>query len=432
MGTNLYQGGLATPISVTNDIDNNGRSVTLPAVGADEMACPVPVISIASQSNILCNGGNNGLAIVTAIGGLNHTYSWSPVSNTTNSISNQVASTHTVYVTNHCALTGSLVVTITQPTSITPIATWTDVSCFSYSNGIAAVVVSGGTPGYSYSWSPSSSTSSVANNLPQGTQSYTVTDANGCTINGTIGISQPATSVTAIGSSTSACASQSTGAVSATVSGGYWPYTYSWTPSVSTWSMAFNLFPGTYTFQATDAAGCTSAPLPVTIATDPTPTVSATSNSNIICAGSTVTLTALASTGVTYTWSNGGNNAIEVTSPVSNTQYTITVSYTNGCTAEAFVTVTVSTCAGLNALTDNAGIQTFPNPNSGQLFVTYNGFTQGASIEVYNTVGQLMLKKNIESSTTEMNLNNYSNGIYIVKVLSAKGKIEQVTKLIKD
>ncbi|MBK7310036.1 MAG: T9SS type A sorting domain-containing protein [Sphingobacteriaceae bacterium] len=97
-----------------------------------------------------------------------------------------------------------------------------------------------------------------------------------------------------------------------------------------------------------------------------------------------------------------------------------------------FVTVTVSTCAGLNALTDNAGIQTFPNPNSGQLFVTYNGFTQGASIEVYNTVGQLMLKKNIESSTTEMNLNNYSNGIYIVKVLSAKGKIEQVTKLIKD
>ena len=114
------------------------------------------------------------------------------------------------------------------------------------------------------------------------------------------------------------------------------------------------------------------------------------------------------------------------------TQYTITVSYTNGCSAQAYVTVTVSTCAGLDELAGNANIQTYPNPSKGQLFVNYKGYTEGASIEVYNTIGQLMVRKKVESLTTEINLNNFDNGIYIVKVLNHEGHVEQVTKLIKE
>ncbi len=434
VGTNLYQGGLGTPISITNDIDNNGRSATFPAVGADEMACPVPII-VASQTNISCFGGNNGLAIITSTGGLNHTYSWSPVSNTTNSIVNQSVSNNTVYVTNHCALTGSLVVNITQPASLTSVASATNVTCFSFSNGIAAVNVSGGTPAYSYSWSPSSATTSLVTNFPQGVKSYTVTDANGCTTNGTVSILEP-TPLVAVGSASSACASQSTGAVQATVSGGVPGYTYSWTPSVSSWSVAYNVLPGTYTFQATDASGCTSTPITVTVVADPTPSVSASSNTNIVCVGNSATLIALASANVSYSWSSGGINAIEVVSPISTTQYTITVTYTTatGCSSFAVVTVSVSSCLGtdLAELSSNSNIKTFPNPSSGQLFVTYHGFTEGARVEIYNMVGQLILKKNVESLTTEINLSDHPNSVYIVKVLNSKGKLEQVTKLIKE
>ena len=54
-----------------------------------------------------------------------------------------------------CSYSGNPIsVTITQPTvALTSSISSTMVSCFSGSNGSATVTVSGGTPGYSYSWS---------------------------------------------------------------------------------------------------------------------------------------------------------------------------------------------------------------------------------------------------------------------------------------
>jgi hypothetical protein len=432
INTSTYPGGLGTPVTITTDIDNNARSATFPAVGADEIPCPAPAVTLVSSASVTCNGGSNGMAVVTATGGTSWTYSWSPVASTTQTVTNLAAGVYSVNVTNNCAISSVLTVTITEPSVIIPNSSFTQPSCNGGSNGSATLNPSGGTPGYTYSWSPASSTSSVASGLSAGVHNYTITDANACTKTGSLNITQP-TAVFATGSTTSACSSQSNGAVTASVSGGTPGYTYSWSPNVSTTSVAVNLTPGTYTFQATDANGCTSASLPFIVGTNPSPTVSISTSSNLICAGSTVTLTANASAGVTYSWSSGGINAIEVTGPASSTVFTITVTYTaTGCSAKSTVSITVSPCTGIAKLTGNAGIQMYPNPNKGQFFVSYYGFTQGASIEVYNTVGQLIIKKKVESLTTELSLNDKANGIYIVKVLNDKGHIEQVTKIVKE
>jgi hypothetical protein len=431
IGTSVYPGGLGTPISIGVDIDNNGRSATLPAVGADEIPCPAPVVSVVSQTNVTCNGGNNGAAIVTATGGINWTYTWTPTASTSQTLTNLAAGNYSVSVSNNCSLTTVLTVSITEPSTITPNASFTQPLCNGGNNGSATITASGGTPGYTYSWTPSSSTSSVANGLSAGVQNFTVTDSNSCTATGSINVTEP-TAVFATGSSTSACGTQSNGAVTASVSGGTPGYTYSWSPNVSTTSVAVNLVPGSYTFQATDANGCTSASLPFIVGSNPVPTVAASSSTNLICQGSTAVLTSTASANVTYSWSSGGNTSSVIVSPSVTTIYTITVTFSTGCSSTAQVTQSVSPCTGLAKLTGNAGIQTFPNPSSGQLFVTYYGFTQGASVEIYNTLGQLLVKKEVESLTTEISLNNYANGLYIVKVLNSKGHVEQVTKLIKE
>jgi len=431
INTSTYPGGLASPISITTDIDNNSRSATFPAVGADEIPCPVPIIAVVSQSNTLCFGSNEGLAIITATGGLSHTYSWSPVSSTTNSITNLTAGNYTIQVTNHCSLTGSLVVIITQPSSIIPVATQTNVTCFSYSNGIAALNPTGGTPGYTYSWSPSNSTSSSLTAITAGVHNYTITDANGCKISNSVTITEPFV-VNASGSSTSACGSQSTGVITTTAFGGTPGYTYSWSPNVSSTGTVMNVPTGTYTLYVTDANSCTMSPQVYIVGTNPSPTVSAGSSTNIICLGSSASLTANGSAGATYSWSSGGTSTVEVVFPSTNTIYTVVASFTNGCKSSAAITVSVSPCTGIAKLTGNAGIQVYPNPNNGMLFVTYIGYTENSTIEVYNTLGQLLITKKVEGTATQLNLNNYANGVYIVKVLSNKNTIEQVTKLIKE
>src|SRR5512146_3433682 len=57
-----------------------------------------------------------------------------------------------------------------------------NISCNGLSDGSASVTPSGGTAPYSYSWTPSAQTSSVAVNLGAGIYTVLVTDVNGCNV----------------------------------------------------------------------------------------------------------------------------------------------------------------------------------------------------------------------------------------------------------
>ena len=88
-------------------------------------------------------------------------------------------------------LPDSNVYNITQPSNpLSLTSNQTNVNCHGESTGSVALFVSGGTSGYSYLWSTSQSTSSI-NNLNAGLYDYLITDANGCTIQDSITITQP-------------------------------------------------------------------------------------------------------------------------------------------------------------------------------------------------------------------------------------------------
>lgn len=429
INTSTFPGGLGTPISITTDIDNNARSATFPAVGADEIPCPSPVVSVASQSNVTCFGGNNGLAVVTATGGSTFSYSWAPISNTTNSITNVTAGNYTVSVTNNCSLTTNQTIIITQPSSITPNATQTNVSCFGGNNGVASLSVTGGVSPYTYTWSPTSATAASISTLIAGTYNFTVTDFNNCVISNNVVITQP-TSITVVSSTSVACTSQNNGVVSLTVTGGTPSYTYSWTPSVSTSSVANNLAAGSYSTLITDGNGCTTPVQVNSVSSIPGPTVSISSTTNQICQGQAVTLSATGAP--SYSWSNGSTATINVVSPTVTTTYTLTGTNPNGCQAFAYTTVSVSPCTGLaNSYLNKADILVYPNPSNGLFFINHSNFNDVISVEVYNSIGQLLISKSLTTSITEIDMANYKNGIYFVKVLS-KDKLEYVTKIVKE
>ncbi|UKN01908.1 gliding motility-associated C-terminal domain-containing protein [Paracrocinitomix mangrovi] len=70
--------------------------------------------------------------------------------------------------------------------------TFTDVSCYQYGDGAINTSTTGGSPNYSYSWSPNVGTTEDLTGLDGGTYTVTVTDANGCNDAETFVVDEPA------------------------------------------------------------------------------------------------------------------------------------------------------------------------------------------------------------------------------------------------
>ncbi|NNM94630.1 MAG: T9SS type A sorting domain-containing protein [Bacteroidia bacterium] len=185
--TYLWSNG-ATTASDTN-LTGGTYTITVTESGGCSVSANVTitqpgVISLTmSETNVSCNGGNSGKASVTASGGSTpYTYNWSNGATTSN-ITGLTAGSYSVTVTdayNGCGDTA--MATITQPAPIA--VTFTNVvepSSPSYSNGSITGSATGGTPGYSYSWTPSGATSATLTGLTAGTYTLCVTDAKGCT-----------------------------------------------------------------------------------------------------------------------------------------------------------------------------------------------------------------------------------------------------------
>ncbi|TPD69941.1 T9SS type A sorting domain-containing protein [Flavobacterium microcysteis] len=294
---------------------------------------PTALTATTSQTDVSCNGGANGTASVVVSGGTpSYTYSWAPSGGTAATASGLTAGTYTVTITdaNACQITRSF--TIAEPTALTATTSQTNVSCNGGSNGTASVTASGGTPAYTYSWAPSGGTAATATGLAAGTYTVTITDANACQITRTVSVSEPNALSATTSQTDILCNGGSTGSASVTVSGGTGAYTYSWAPSGGTAATASGLAAGTYTVTVTDANLC-QLTRSFTIA-EPTALSATTSQTDIICNGSSTgsaSVTVSGGTGAyTYSWAPSGGTAATATGLAAGT-YTVTVTDANLC-----------------------------------------------------------------------------------------------------
>lgn len=292
---------------------------------------------------VSCFGGSNGTATTTVTGGIApYTYLWNTVpSQTTQTATNLPIGTYTVTITNGIGCTATAVTTITQPTPLAISAVTTNVSCAAGTNGSITASATGGTPGYTYLWSPGGQTTAGISGQAAGTYTVTVTDANGCQIVSNYTITQPPPLAVSITQTNVSCAGGSNGTANSTVTGGTATYTYSWSPFGGTAASASGLSAGTYTLTATDAMGCVITGT-VTI-TQPTALTANTVSSNETCDylnNGTASVTGSGGTpAYTYLWMPGGMTTASVSSLTAGT-YTVTVTDLGGCSTTAFATIT--------------------------------------------------------------------------------------------
>lgn len=258
-----HQSGTVFPVGTTTvtvtayDIHGNSTVKTFTVTVQSTSLVVSTSTSTYGSYNISCFGANDGSAQVSVSGGCSpYTYLWSNGS-TSSSVTNLTAGTYTVTVTDANGTIETKTITLTEPNQLQASITSTDVSCSASCDGTAQVVVTGGTAPYTYNWSNGSS-SDLSQNLCVGNYSVQITDANGCTMTKNVTINGTQAPVVSITVNSASCENQSTGSVTAIVTGGTTPYTYSWSNNATT-ATVNNLASGSYSVTVTDANGCTSS-----------------------------------------------------------------------------------------------------------------------------------------------------------------------------
>lgn len=412
----------------------NYKVVVRDAAGCkDSMYIDVPenpgIVVNLQQTNISCNGGSNGELIVRASGGVRrpglspYFYSINPAVGTQVQDSifrNLPTGTYTITVTDNISCTNTLQAVVTMPQVITLQTSQTSAAAPAGTNGTATVNIQGGTPPYAIDWSNDGTGDNddpaTITGLAQGSYSVTVTDANGCTRNANVTVTQSAGGAIVANAVVinASCDSQSNGTASINVTGGQPPYTYTWTPNVSSTSFATNLVPNVnYQVRVDDSGPAAFTTVNFTV-TDPPALTLNVANTNLACYADKGTLTANVTGGTPpyrYHWVSSqivGSFSTQTISDLTAGTYIVTVTDNNNCniSTTARVISPQELKLSISFVNDNDCF----DDNSGSAIVTPTGGTQfNAPAQPYNYTW-------LPGSYTTATVNNLKAGTYKVIV----------------
>jgi len=390
---------------------------------------------IVSQINLVpetCNGQCNGqIQVFNTTGGFGgYTYILSP--NT--GLCTAPCSGPSATFTNLCGGIYSVTVVdqqgcsrlfaglnVVSPPAITVNLAAQNITCNGLANGSVTVTATGGTGTLSMApgGQPLPFTQS---NLPPGTASFTVQDANGCTSNADVVITQPpALDVNLVGTTNVTCSGNCNGNIQYTVAGGVGPYSYQLLPggtSGAASGIVGSLCAGVYELVITDMNSCRDtldfditqpAPLFINVLLDAPTCTGMTDGSALILVGG--------GTGNIITVIDPNTLQLAPSAPgtfnlinLGETSFTVTIRDGNNCTLQQTVVVVPDIISDME-------ISTFSSPET-----CWNQLDGTATIAVQNGFPPIaFLWSDSRQQTTPVATGLASNETYFVVVTDAIG-----------
>lgn len=301
---------------------------------------PLLVVSLVSQTNVLCFGAATGAISVNTVGGtpnpttLDYIYAWTGpngfISNNQN-LNSIIAGTYNLTVTDNQGCSKNLTVVITQSSEIIVSFTTTPITCFGANNASITVTISGGNAPYQFQWNNLATTLNQTN-LSAGTYTITVTDNVGCSkVQNIIIPEAPLFTVNPIVTNVT-CFGANNGSINLNLTGGIAPVALTWSDGSTAGLIRNNLPPGTYTATISDGTPCFIVrtftiiqPQPLVVAaniSNPLDCNTANNGSiNLIVSGGTSPFN--------YNWSNGATTEDLFNLNAGN--YFVTVTDSNNC-----------------------------------------------------------------------------------------------------
>lgn len=300
-----------------------------------------------------------------------------------------------------CADSAISVVTVHPKPSVSLITT--NATC-GIANGSVATTVSGGNT-YNYLWNTGATASGLAN-VAGGSYTVTVTNNFNCSATGAGFVNSSGAPTVTATSTNALCYGQSSGSLSASVSGGTPGYSYLWSNGATALAVN-NAAAGSYSVTVTDAQSC-QATASATISEPAQLTVNLAVVDSINCFNGADGALASSSQGGTgnyvYSWSNSATSANIV--GLTSGNYCVTVSDANNCTASA-----------CKALTNPQQLVASVSIDSN---ITCNGVANGGmSVNATGGTGNLSYSWSTGNTTTF--LTGITAGTYIVSITDAEG-----------
>ena len=370
-----------------------------------------------SPIDVTCKDGSNGSANAVAIGGTpSYDYEWS--NGTTNhEISDVAAGSYEVTVTDRNGCTYSETVEIGEPEfaiildesfSISP-------TCPGFSDGVIFVEAYQGQPPYEFTWSDGND-GPINPDVPAGSYNVTVVDALGCSASITgLFLEGPESFRLEEATEPTTCFGDSDGSTEIELTGGTAPYHYLW-PDGSDVQSRSDLEAGSYTVNFIDMNGCFFTKDVVI----PEPTeleATAFIVNNNLCKASANIVPSGGTAPYTYEWEDGSTNGYLTN--LCTGIYVVEILDANDCKTTETLEITS------DYEKESISIEVIVNPlyQKGHIVIKlpYNDF---ADIRVFTTAGQLVETFNHENPQSEnkinlaLDLDKYSNGIYLIEVTS--------------
>ncbi len=257
---------------------------------AFNLVAPPPIVPNLVTAPASCADACDATATATPTGAVGpFTFQWTPTPGSgqgTGTATGLCAGSGTVLITDQATGCDTLVsFTIASPPPLLATLTPANATCANTCDGSAGVVVSGGTPGYTYTWSPvpgAGQGTPNATGLCAGNYTLLVADAVGCDTLIAFAITAPPPFTIVLDTTSLSCAGVCDGAASVQVTGGTPNYSYLWSNG-QTGPAITALCAGPYSITVSDANGCDTT-LAFVLA-DPPPLDAVPTQTNVTCGG---------------------------------------------------------------------------------------------------------------------------------------------------
>lgn len=341
-----------------------------------QISFPSPLVIQLEDTALSCNDDNVSLTPVVSGGITSYNYLWSNGMSSTSI--NVGKGNYCLTITDALGCTTDTCVNVTVPNSLVVGMSSNPATTNGGTDGDATATPSGGTSPYSYLWNPGGGTTAAITGLGYGIYIVTVTDTNGCTVEGSVVVNEPRCLGFSVSTTvdTLLCYTDTTATTTANPTGGTIPYTYLWDdPLAQTTLSITNLAGGLYSVVVTDSNGCLAVAAAIIV--EPDQLVNSITPSNATTVGGndgSATANPFGGTApYTYLWSTTATTQT-VNGLIAGTYY-LTITDDNGCSISDSVYINEPPCNNFMLYVSGTNI-TCNNSNDGTASVFVVGGTQ--------------------------------------------------------
>ena len=292
-------------------------------------------------------------------------------------------------------------------------------TCFGYTDGRISIGVSGGTPNYTYLWTPTGQATGTLINVGAGDYTVVVSDANGCTLTGDFTLDEPPAIINTFSQIQGvSCFGICDGEATAIAQYGTTPptggqFSFAWEAGGATDSIRTDLCAGINRVTITDGNNCflvdeVFIDSPTAVAFSALDSTAASCN-GLTDGGACITGSGGNGGPYTYVWSTNATTSC-ITNAAAGT-YSVTITDASGCTGVYSTEVTEPDPI---VLVEGPGqdIQCFGG-DDGELSVTVTGGNTGTFTYVWSD--------GTNTVSTTQNAPNLTSGVYAVTATDANG-----------